>query len=277
MSSACESWQEQGQCDGITCPSKKEGHELSQVKNIIAIMSGKGGVGKSSVTSLLAVYLQERGYRVGILDADITGPSIPKIFGLSNKRASQTDLGFFPVQSVKRIRIMSLNLLLENEDDPVIWRGPMIASLVEKFWTDVVWGDLDYLLVDLPPGTGDVPLTVMQSLPLTGIIIVSSPQELVKMIVRKARKMVETMEVPILGLIENMSWIVCPECKKEIRIFGSDKDTDFTEEMGIELLGQIPLDPEFIELCDEGRIELYANLKEDFDEILDKVVAKLEE
>lgn len=275
MASACESCKEQGQCDGETC-SKKEGHELSRVKNIIAVMSGKGGVGKSSITSLLAVYLQEKGHRVGILDADITGPSIPKVFGLSEKRAQRTDLGFFPVQSVKGIRVMSLNLLVENEDDPVIWRGPMIANLVEKFWTDVVWGDLDYLLVDLPPGTGDVPLTVMQSLPLTGIIIVSSPQDLVKMIVRKARKMAETMEVPILGLIENMSWIVCPDCKKEFKIFGQNKEVDLVKEMGIELLGQIPLDPEFVELCDEGRVELYAHLKEDFNEIVDRVLAKIE-
>lgn len=276
MSSACESCQEKGQCDGETCSKKKEGHELSRVKNIIAIMSGKGGVGKSSVTSLLAVYLREKGYQVGILDADITGPSIPKVFGVNEKRAQRLDLGFFPVHSVKGTRIMSLNLLVENEDDPVIWRGPMIAGMVEKFWTDVVWGDLDFLLVDLPPGTGDVPLTVMQSLPLTGIVVVSSPQDLVKMIVRKARKMAEVMEVPILGLIENMSWLVCPECGKEFKIFGRNAEPELAQEMGIELLGQIPLDPEFVELCDEGRIELYGNLKEDFMEIVDKLVDKVE-
>lgn len=273
MSSACESCQENSSCDGSKCAIEKEkGHELSQVKKMIAIMSGKGGVGKSSVTSLLAVYLREKGYKVGILDADITGPSIPRIFGISEKRAQRTEFGFLPVESSTGIRIMSLNLLIENEDDPVIWRGPVIAGVVKQFWTDVAWGDLDYLLVDLPPGTGDVPLTVMQSLPIQGIILITSPQDLVKMIVRKAKKMADAMEIPLLGLIENMSWIVCPDCGKEFRIFGKNEAAKLSEEMDLNLLGQIPLDLEFVELCDHGRVEVYPHLNENLKEMVEKVI-----
>jgi len=276
MSSACQSCKESSSCDGTKCTIEKEkGHELSNVKNIIAIMSGKGGVGKSSVTSLLAVYLREKGYKVGILDADITGPSIPKIFGIGEKRALRTEFAFLPVESTTGIRIMSLNLLVENEEDPVIWRGPVIAGVVKQFWTDVAWGELDYLLVDLPPGTGDVPLTVMQSIPVNGIIVVSSPQDLVKMIVKKAKKMADIMEAPLLGLIENMSWIVCPDCGKEFRIFGKNDAAQLSQEMELDLLGQIPLDLEFVDLCDHGRIEVYPQFNEKFSSIVDKVIAKV--
>lgn len=275
MSDSCGSCSEKGGCDGSSC-SKKSTHELSNIKHVIAVMSGKGGVGKSSVTSLLATYLKDMGYRVGILDADITGPSIPKVFGLT-KRAVSSELGLFPVATVKDIQVMSLNLLIEHEDDPVIWRGPMIASMVEKFWTDVIWGELDYLLIDLPPGTGDVPLTVLQSLPVDGIVIVSSPQDLVKMIVKKAVKMTEAMKAPVLGLIENMSSIICPECRKEFKVFGKNSNTaEVAKEMGIDLLGNIPLDPEFVELSDEGRVEIYTDLHEDFKYIAEKIVHKLE-
>lgn len=276
MSSACSSCKEKDSCNGETCTiKKKESHELSKVKKMIAIMSGKGGVGKSSVTSLLAVYLREKGYKVGILDADITGPSIPRIFGLTEKKAQRTEFGFLPIESHTGVRIMSLNFLLEHEDDPVIWRGPMIAGVVEQFWTEVAWGELDYLLVDLPPGTGDVPLTVMQSLPVDGIILVTSPQDLVKMIVRKAKKMAEAMEAPIVGMIENMSWIVCPDCGKEFRIFGKNDAAKLSEEMGLELLGQIPLDLDFVELSDHGRIEVYPSFNENLNIMVDKVIAKV--
>lgn len=276
MSDACGSCKEKGNCDGNACPSKKQTNELTRIGKVIAVMSGKGGVGKSSVTSLLAIYLKDMGYRVGIMDADITGPSIPKVFGLK-KKALASELGLFPVPTVKDIQVMSLNLLVENEDDPVIWRGPMIAGMVEKFWTDVIWGELDYLLVDLPPGTGDVPLTVLQSIPVDGIVIVSSPQDLVKMIVKKAVKMTEAMKAPVLGLIENMSSIICPECRKEFKIFGKKSNSEeAAKEMGIDLLGKIPLDPEFVELSDEGRVEIYTDLHDDYKYIIEKIIAKLE-
>ena len=231
-------------------------NEANNIKGVIAVMSGKGGVGKSSVAALLAAGLSRAGHRVGVLDADVTGPSIPKLFGISG-RPGKTEKGLLPVESEKGVKVMSLNLLLPNEDDPVIWRGPLIAGAVRQFWTDVVWGDLDYLVVDLPPGTGDSPLTVLQSLPVDGIVIVSSPQELAVMVVKKAIKMAQSMGVPIVGLVENMSYLTCPHCGERLEIFGASKAQQVSEETGLPVLATIPIDPQLAELGDAGQIEDY--------------------
>ena len=230
---------------------------LNHVKHVVAIMSGKGGVGKSLVTALLATALQRKGLQVGILDADITGPSIPKIFGVS-ERPVGTPLGIAPVKTRTGIRVMSINLLLHSEDDAVVWRGPMIGGAIKQFWGDVIWGDLDYLLVDLPPGTADAPLTVMQSLPLNGIVLVTSPQELAGMVVRKAAQMALQMGVPMLGILENMSYAVCPHCGERMDIFGPSHTAEAAALMGIPMLGQIPIDPRIATLSDAGDIESYA-------------------
>lgn len=235
---------------------KIPGGGLNRIKNVVAIMSGKGGVGKSTVTGLLAVSLQRKGYKVGILDADITGPSIPRMFGVK-KRPEDIGFGLMPPESPSGIRIMSLNLLLENEDDPVIWRGSLIANAVKQFWTDVIWGDLDFLLIDLPPGTGDAPLTVMQSLPVDALVIVSSPQDLVMMVVKKAINMSRMMGVPVLGLVENYSYLVCPKCGEKINVFGESRGRQAAEEVQIPYLGSMPIDHRLTELCDSGRIEMY--------------------
>lgn len=232
---------------------------MNPIKHVIGIMSGKGGVGKSSVTALLAVTLARENYRVGILDADITGPSIPKMFSI-RRPPHGSDIGIFPAESPLGVKIMSLNLLLPQEDDPVIWRGPLIASAAKQFWTDVFWGNLDYLLIDLPPGTGDAPLTVLQSLPLAGLVIVTSPQELANMVVRKAIKMAAIMKVKILGLVENMSYILCPDCGKEIYAFGPSRAEEAAAKAGIPLLGVLPLDPELTALCDRGQVENYRGM-----------------
>ncbi len=224
------------------------------ITHTIAVMSGKGGVGKSSVTALLAVGLSRKGYQVGVLDADITGPSIPKVFGIKG-RAEVIGETILPRESVQGVKIISINLLLEKEDDPVIWRGPLLAGTVKQFYEQVDWGDLDFLVVDLPPGTGDVPLTVMQSLPIDGLIVVSSPQELVALIVKKAIHMAEMMRTPIWGLIENMSYFECPECRKKTEIFGKSRIEDVSRESGIPILGKLPIMPEVAELSDEGKIE----------------------
>jgi len=230
--------------------------DINEIQNVIAVMSGKGGVGKSLVAGLLSLSLARRGYEVGILDADITGPSIPKMFGIT-ARPTGSDTGILPVLSRAGIEIMSINLLLPHEDDAVIWRGPLIGNAIKQFWEDVLWGRLDYLIVDLPPGTADAPLTVMQSLPLTGVIIVFSPQELAAMVVRKAMRMAQKMNVPILGVVENMSYFVVPETGKKLELFGKSKAGDMTKAAGAPLLGQIPIDPELARLCDEGDIERY--------------------
>ena len=226
----------------------------SSVKKVIGIISGKGGVGKSLVASLLAVLMNRRGHSVAILDADITGPSIPKTFGIRD-RAKPGGQGLLPAESRKGIRIMSINLLLDNDTDPVIWRGPLIAGTIKKFWTDVVWGDVDFMFIDMPPGTGDVALTVFQSLPVDGIIIVTSPQELVSMIVSKAVNMAKRMNVPILGIIENMSYLKCPGCGKEINVFGESRIEEVAREHGIPVLGRLPIDPAIASACDKGLIE----------------------
>lgn len=229
-------------------------NELSHIKKVIAIVSGKGGVGKSLVTSLLACAMAARGKKVGILDADITGPSIPKVFGL-HERAGGSELGLYPVLTKGGIGVMSLNLLNENETDPVVWRGPVIAGTVKQFWTDVIWGELDYLFIDMPPGTGDVPLTVFQSLPIDGIIVVTSPQELVSMIVTKAVKMAEMMQIPVLGLVENYSYFKCPDCGKEHQIFGQSQIDSVASALGLKVLARLPIDPAVAAACDAGKIE----------------------
>ncbi|NLG86088.1 MAG: Mrp/NBP35 family ATP-binding protein [Firmicutes bacterium] len=249
------------QCE--TCPSKtKVGidklpvPEHSLIRHAVAVMSGKGGVGKSTVTALVASALAKKLKSVGVLDADITGPSIPKLFGIKD-RPEATALGLIPPKSLLGISIMSLNLLLPNEDDPVIWRGPLIGGAVQQFWTDVVWGDLDYLIVDLPPGTGDAPLTVLQSLPLDGIILVSSPQELAVMVVKKAIRMAEMLNVPILGVIENMSYLNCPHCGEKIELFGPSHVRAAAQAENLKFLGALPVDPRLAELGDKGEIEEY--------------------
>lgn len=231
-------------------------HELSHVKKVIGVVSGKGGVGKSLVTSLLSVTMNRRGNSTAILDADITGPSIPKAFGLKEK-ATGNELGLFPVKSKTGINVMSVNLLLENETDPVVWRGPVIAGTVKQFWTDVIWGDVDYMFVDMPPGTGDVPLTVFQSLPVDGIIVVTSPQELVEMIVDKAVKMANLMNIPVLGLVQNMSYFECPDCKGKHRIFGDGDIKEIANRHGIKNVAELPIDPALAKACDNGVIELF--------------------
>ncbi len=237
-------------------PQEASAAGLNRIKKVIAVMSGKGGVGKSTVTGLLAVSLKKQGYSVGIMDADITGPSIPRMFGI-NKRPENLEFGLMPAESSTGIRIMSLNLLLENEDDPVIWRGPLIGNAIQQFWNDVVWGDLDYLLVDLPPGTSDAPLTVMQSLPVDGLIVVSSPQELVGMVVKKAVKMANMMDIRVIGLIENYSYMLCPKCKEKIEVFGKSRGEEGAKEANVPYLGSLPIDYKLAKFCDEGRIEEY--------------------
>jgi Mrp family chromosome partitioning ATPase len=231
-------------------------HELSNIKKVIGIVSGKGGVGKSLVTSMLAVLMKRHDYKTAILDADITGPSIPKVFGLKQK-AEGNELGLFPVKSKTGINIMSINLLLENDTDPVVWRGPVIANTVKQFWTDVIWGDIDFMFIDMPPGTGDVPLTVFQSIAVDGIIVVTSPQELVSMIVAKAVKMAEMMSIPILGIVENMSYVKCPDCNKEIKLFGDSNIEEIAKNYGIEVFAKLPIDPKIATACDKGMIELF--------------------
>lgn len=226
----------------------------SSVKKVIGIVSGKGGVGKSLVTSLLAAGMQRKGYRVAVLDADITGPSIPKAFGVQ-ERATGNGEEMAPVVSKKGVKIMSTNLLLEDDTDPVVWRGPILAGVVKQFWSDVVWGEIDYMFVDMPPGTGDVPLTVYQSLPIDGIIIVTSPQELVSMIVAKAVKMAQMMRIPVLGVVENMSYFQCPDCGKQLHVFGESHLSKVALEYGLPVLGQIPIDPTIAQHCDAGNIE----------------------
>jgi Mrp family chromosome partitioning ATPase len=248
---------------GSDCPSRNNPqsflvpqNEMSNVKKVIGVVSGKGGVGKSSVTSMLAVSMQRRDFQSAILDADITGPSIPQCFGV-HERAQGTDDGIFPAVTKTGIKIMSMNLLLGKETDPVVWRGPVIAGAIKQFWTDVIWNDVDYMFVDLPPGTGDVPLTVFQSLPLDGIIIVTSPQELVSMIVSKAVEMANLMNVPIIGLVENYSYVKCPHCDEVIKVYGESHIDEVADKYGLRVLGKLPLDPNLASACDKGTVEYF--------------------
>ena len=247
-------------------------HKLSEIKKVIGIVSGKGGVGKSMVSSLLAVNMNRKGYRTAILDADITGPSIPKAFGVHGK-AMASEEGIFPAETATGLNIMSVNLMLEKDTDPVVWRGPVIAGVVKQFWTDVIWGDIDYMFVDMPPGTGDVPLTVFQSIPVDGIVVVTSPQELVSMIVGKAVKMAELMNIPIIGIVENMSYAECPDCGKKINIFGASKLDDVAKEYNLNILGRMPINPKLAAACDKGAIELYAgNWLDEAADVIEKTI-----
>ncbi len=251
---------------GASCPSRdqeqtsflEKPHAGSDIKKVIAVVSGKGGVGKSLVTSLMAVNMRRKDHQTAILDADITGPSIPKAFGLRQK-ATGDETGIYPVSTKTGIKVMSLNLLLENETDPVVWRGPIIAGTVKQFWTDVVWEDVDYMFVDMPPGTGDVPLTVFQSIPVDGIIIVTSPQELVSMIVEKAVNMARLMNVPVLGIVENMSYYKCPDCGAEHHIYGESHIEEIASKYGISVTAKLPIDPKLAAACDKGTVELFDN------------------
>ena len=237
---------------------KEKLNSLSSVKHVVGVVSGKGGVGKSIVTSMLAVLMQRKGYKAAILDADVTGPSIPRAFGLKGSAESDGE-HILPVGTKTGIDVISVNLLLENETRPVIWRGPVIAGMVKQFWTDVVWNDIDYMFIDMPPGTGDVPLTVFQSLPVDGIVIVTTPQELVSMIVSKAANMANMMNIPVLGIVENMSYVVCSDCGKKIYVFGEGKANEVAANFGYEVLGNVPMDQKLAALCDNGIIELMEN------------------
>ena len=244
-------------CEGCSGSEQKTSfaadmNRYSSVKKVIGVVSGKGGVGKSFVTASLAAQMRRKGYSVGILDADITGPSIPKMFGVHGP-AVGNDMGMYPIEAEDGTKIMSINLLMDDEEAPVVWRGPVIAGTVKQFWSDVVWGDLDYLFVDMPPGTGDVPLTVFQSLPVDGIVIVTSPQELVQMIVKKAYNMAGMMHIPVLGVVENYSYFECPDCGKRISLFGESHIDEVAKELGIDVLGKLPLDPKYAQAVDEGR------------------------
>lgn len=262
-------------CEG--CPSKQqpqsfqvEPNPFTVVKKVIGVVSGKGGVGKSLVTASLANAMREKGYEVGILDADITGPSIPKMYGLHGP-LSATDEGIFPAEAENGVKVMSVNLIMPNEEDPVIWRGPIIANTVKQFWQEVMWGDLDFLFVDMPPGTGDVPLTVFQSLPVDGIVIVTSPQDLVQLIVKKAYNMASAMNIPVLGIVENYSYLKCPDCGKEIRVFGESHIDEAAKELNLSVLGKMPIEPAFAALSDQGK---FAEAKNEY---LSAAAFKLEE
>lgn len=255
MSEGCS-----GNCSSCSSNCEKKDMRLpenqySSVKKVIGVVSGKGGVGKSLVTSLLAVAAQSAGKQAAILDADVTGPSIPKAFGLHD-RAEGSEEGLFPMQTKTGVRVMSVNLLLEKEDAPVIWRGPVISGMINQFWQEVIWGDVDYMFVDMPPGTGDVPLTVFQSLPVDGIVIVTTPQDLVTLIVKKAYNMAKMMNIPVLGLVENMSYFECPDCGKRHSIFGESKLDEVAKELGVPVLARLPIDPKTAALVDRGAVEL---------------------
>lgn len=245
-------------------------HELSNIKRVVGVVSGKGGVGKSLVTALLAVSMNRSGYASAVLDADITGPSIPRMLGIKEK-AGNGGLGLLPVKSKTGVGVMSVNLLLPDDTDPVLWRGPILAGTVRQFWTDVIWGDLDFLFIDMPPGTGDVALTVFQSIPIDALVIVTSPQQMVSMIVSKAVKMAEMMHIPILGLIENMAYVACPDCGRKIRLFGESHARDIAQKHGLEILASLPIEPLLAQACDEGMIELFEG------DWLDGAVKRLEQ
>jgi len=250
----------------------KQAQSMNKINRVIAVLSGKGGVGKSSVAALLAVALNRQGKQVGVLDADITGPSQPKMFGL-HKPPAMGPIGILPAETEAGIKVMSINLLLPSEDDAVIWRGPLISGAIKQFWQDVVWGELDYLIVDLPPGTSDASLTVMQSIPLNGVVLVTSPQDLAGMVVRKAASMARRMKAPVLGVVENMSYAVCPKCGEKIEVFGPSQAMQMTGHLGTSFLGRIPLDSELSRRCDAGEIEKYA--AEAFAPIAEKVIEQV--
>jgi Mrp family chromosome partitioning ATPase len=267
----CNNCPSKGQCNSQdSCTIKN--NPFSNVKKVIGVMSGKGGVGKSTVSALLARQLARMGYAVGVLDADITGPSIPRLLGVRNGRVEESEMGLIPPKTKEGIEVMSLNLLLENENQPVIWRGPIISGTVRQFWEEVFWGDLDYLIIDMPPGTGDVALTVMQSIPLTGMLIVSVPQDMVSMIVAKAVGMVKALKIPLIGVVQNMSYVVCPDCGKAIRIYGeSDSGARYTE-MDLDLLGELPMKASLAKIDESGIAPADEGIQKMFEEITEKIV-----
>lgn len=268
-------------CDA--CPTKDgckdkencmiENNPLNYVKRIIGVMSGKGGVGKSTVSVLLANELNKKGYKVGILDADITGPSVPRLMNIKDKKAETTEMGVIPVATEDGIKVMSLNLLMEDENQPVIWRGPMIAGAVKQFWTDVLWEELDYLIIDMPPGTGDVALTVMQSIPIHGVVMVSVSQDLVSMIVSKAVNMVRKMNIKVLGVVENMSYISCPDCGKKIRMFDSNNVEEFLSSMDLKLIGELPMCKEITNISNDGMKNISGELENMLESITESVIS----
>ncbi len=265
--SSCSGCSSSGSCDSSSCssgscsscgsaPQKTQAQQLSNIKNVIVVMSGKGGVGKSSFSSMIAITLQKKGYKVGILDADITGPSIPKLFGVHGN-PEMTEFGAYPLKRAYVISVMSMNMQLPNDEDQVVWRGPIVSGVIKQFWEEVVWGDLDYLVIDMPPGTGDAQLTILQNLPVNGVYMVSSPQDLANMIVRKGIKMVNMMNIPVLGIAENMSYLSCPDCGKKIQLFGESSIAETCKNYKVPLIGKFPLDPQLAQLGDAGKIEEY--------------------
>ncbi|MBC7224938.1 MAG: Mrp/NBP35 family ATP-binding protein, partial [Anaerolineae bacterium] len=268
---------EEKQRMGLGAQQEKRGvaEHLNDIRRVVAVMSGKGGVGKSLVSALLGVGLRRRGERVGILDADITGPSVPKMFFPNGARPGQSPLGILPAETATGIKVMSINLLLPTEDQAVIWRGPLISGAIKQFWGDVFWGDLDWLVVDLPPGTSDASLTVMQSLPLSGVVMVTSPQDLAGMVVRKAAQMAQHLGVPILGLVENLSYYVCPDTGKRREVFGPSHAEETAKRLGVPLLGRLPIDPTIAQLCDVGAVEDYRS--EAFDAIVEELAKRAPE
>lgn len=268
--------------DCSNCPSKGKcnkqdscginNNPYNSIKKVIGVMSGKGGVGKSTISVLLAKELNKRGFKVGVMDADITGPSIPRLLGVSKMKCGQNELGILPVQSEEGISVMSINLLLENEQQPVIWRGPLVAGTVKQFWEEVFWGELDYLIIDMPPGTGDVALTVMQSIPISGMLIISVPQDMVSMIVAKAVNMVKELKIKLIGVVENLSYIICPDCGKNIRVFGNQDTKSFYEGLGIKLLGELPMSPDVASVSDQGVSVVNENIRETISMVTDSVI-----
>jgi Mrp family chromosome partitioning ATPase len=270
----CKSCPSDGKCDNKgTC--NIENNPLNKVKNIIGVMSGKGGVGKSTISVLIANELNKKGYKVGLMDSDITGPSIPRLLGVKDVKPVMNEFGIIPVRTTEGIDVISMNFLVENEEDPVIWRGPAVSGVVKQFWTDVIWGELDYLIIDMPPGTGDVALTVMQSIPITGIVMISTPQDLVSMIVGKAINMARKLNIDIIGLIENMSYIICPGCSEKIRIFESDNIDDFLNKNNLDLLGEIPMCREIVNISNKGEYKLNAELIEIAETIINKIIENI--
>lgn len=266
----CKSCPSNSKCDNKdTCTIVN--NPLNKVKNIIGVMSGKGGVGKSTMSALIAHELNKKGYKVGLMDSDITGPSIPRLLGIKDVKPVMSELGIIPVKTTEGIDVISMNLLVENEEDPVIWRGPAVSAVVKQFWTDVIWGELDYLIIDMPPGTGDVALTVMQSIPITGIVMVSTPQDLVSMIVGKAVNMANKLNIEVLGLIENMSYIICPGCTEKIRLFESDNIEEFLNKNSLNLLGEIPMCKEIVNISNKGQYKLNPELTEIAENIINKI------
>ena len=272
--SSCSSCPSNGSCNKEQSSCGIENNPLNKINKIIGVMSGKGGVGKSTISALIAKNLSKQGYKVGVLDADITGPSIPRLLHIEEERARGTETLIFPVESSEGIKVMSLNLVVEKEDEAVIWRGPAIVSVVKQFWTGVYWGELDYLIIDMPPGTGDVPLTVMQTIPIKGVVMVSIPQDMISMIVSKSINMARKMNIDIFGVIENMSYIKCPDCDKTIKLFNGENTEKFLKDMNVELLGELPMHRAITNYGSIELIEEEEEVAELFDPIVEKIIEK---